>query len=312
MTCGEYDRNRALIDGSVTPEGIDLTVHVNSRDPRRQLEVQAGQFDVAEFYTGHIIADLPYRSFGLTAIPIHVKRMFRHSYIYVNRQAGIRKPSDLNGRRIGIQDWLSTTVLWVVGMLQDEHGLDPRSITWVTERQDRVGAWQPPAWARLEPVPPGVAMHDLLASGALDAAITTHPWAPGGHPNIGLLFPNYAELERDYFRRTRYFPIMHSLVIRTAVLEEHPWVAMSMFNAWQESKQRCYQWLERQRIHQTALWFRALWEEERAAAGPDLYPWGFQQTRAEVDQLLEYAHRQGVTARRHAPEELFHATTLAT
>jgi 4,5-dihydroxyphthalate decarboxylase len=312
MTCGEYDRTRALIDGMVKPEGIDLEVHANSRDPQRQLEVQAGKYDVAEFYAGHVIADIPYRSLGLTAIPIYVKRMLRHSYTYVNTQKGIRTPADLNGRRVGIQDWLSTTVLWVVGMLEDEHGLDGRTIEWTVERQDRIGAWQPPAWARIEPLPAGASMHDRLASGELDAVITTHLWAPDGHPNIGFLFPNYSELERDYYRRTHYFPIMHLLVIRTAVLEQHPWVAMSMFQAWRESKRRCYEWLERQRVHQTALWFRALWEEERAAAGPDPYVWGFQQTRDEVDKLLEYAHRQGVTERRHAPEELFHASTLAT
>jgi 4,5-dihydroxyphthalate decarboxylase len=101
-------------------------------------------------------------------------------------------------------------------------------------------------------------------------------------------------------------------LIKTEVLDKNPWVAMSMFNAWQQSKERCYDWLEWQRVHQTALWFRALWEEERAAAGRDFYLWGFKKTRAEVDKMLEYSYRHGMTPRRFTPEEMFHPSTLDT
>ena len=123
--------------------------------------------------------------------------------------------------------------------------------------------------------------------------MTTGTWAPNVHPDVDFLFPNYAELERDYFKRTGFFPIMHTLLIKTSVLEKNPWVAMSLYNAWQESKQKCYQWLEWQRVHQTSLWYRGLWEEEQAVAGPDIYLWGFRKTRPEVDKLLEYCHRPG-------------------
>jgi 4,5-dihydroxyphthalate decarboxylase len=105
---------------------------------------------------------------------------------------------------------------------------------------------------------------------------------------------------------------MHTLLIKTDVLQKNPWVAMSMFRAWEESKKQCYKWLEWQRVHQTSLWFRALWEEERAATGPDTYPWGFRRTRAEVDKMLEYAQRQGLTEQRFKPEDMFHPSTLET
>jgi 4,5-dihydroxyphthalate decarboxylase len=312
MTCGPYDRARALIEGAVQPEGIELEVHVNERDPGRRTEGPSGPYDVVEFYTGTYVTDLAYRSLGYTAVPIFVKRMFRHSYVYVNKQTGIRSPADLNGRRIGMQAWLTTTALWVRGILADEHGLDLRSVTWVEERPSLVGDWRPPAWVKLEPKPQDRKMHDLLAEGAIDAAITTATWAPGGHPNVDFLFPNHAELERDYYRRTAFFPIMHTLLVRTAVLEEHPWVAMSLYRAWEESKQRCYEWLRWQRVHQTSLWYRALWEEEQAAGGPDFYVWGLRRSRAELAKLLEYCHLQGLTARRYEPEELFHPSTLET
>jgi 4,5-dihydroxyphthalate decarboxylase len=311
MTCGPYDRARGLIEGTVKPEGIDLEVYINL-DPGRHTEIDGREFDVAEFYSGLYIADLQYRSLGYTAIPIFVKRMFRHSYIYINKQAGIRSAEDLNGKRIGVQNWLTTTAVWARGLLEDEYGLDPKSVTWVCERQRGVGAWKPPAWLKMKLVPPGQKQFDLLAAGEIDAGITTGTWAPDVHPNIDFLFSNYAALERDYFKRTGFFPIMHTLLIKSAVLEKNPWVAMSMFNAWQQSKQKCYEWLEWQRVHQTSLWYRALWEEERAAAGSDIYLWGFRKTRPEVDKLLDYCYRQGLTTRKFEPEEMFHPSTLST
>jgi len=311
MTCGPYDRARALIDGTVKPDGIDLEVHVNP-SPGRHTKIDGKEFDAAEFYSGTYIADLHYKSLGYTAIPIFVKRMFRHSYIYINKRSGIRSPADLNGKRIGVQNWLTTTAVWARGLLEDEYGLDPKSVTWVADRVSGVGDWQPPAWLRIEIVTKGEQQFDWLAAGKIDAAITTGTWAPRVHPEIDFLFPNYAELERDYYRRTGFFPIMHTLLIKNSVLEKNPWVAMSLFNAWQESKKKCYEWLQWQRVHQTALWYLALWEEEQSAAGADPYLWGFQKTRPEVDKLLEYCFRQGLTTRKFEPEEMFHPSTLGT
>ena len=211
-----------------------------------------------------------------------------------------------------MQNWLTTTAVWARGLLADEYGLDQKSVTWFTERMRGVGGWKPPYWLKLKRIPEGRTQFDLLAAGEIDAGMTTGTWAPNVHPDVDFLFPNYAELERDYFKRTGFFPIMHTLLIKTSVLEKHPWVAMSIYNAWQESKQKCYEWLQWQRVHQTSLWYRALWEEEQAAAGPDIYLWGFRKTRPEVDKLLDYCHHQGLTTRKFDPEEMFHPSTLTT
>lgn len=310
MTCGPYDRARALIDGTVKPDGIDLEVVLNP-DPGRHTQINGKEFDIAEFYSGLYIADLHYQSLGYTAIPIFVKRMFRHSYIYISKRANIRAPQDLNGKRIGVQNWLTTTAVWQRGLLEDEYGFDAKSVTWVAERERGVGKWQRPPWLKME-VREDRKQYDLIAAGEIDAVMTTQTWAPNVHPNIDFLFPNYAALEREYYRRTGFFPIMHTLLIKTSLLEKEPWVAMSMFNAWQAAKQRCYEWLQWQRVHQTSLWYRALWEEEQAVAGPDPYVWGFKKSRAEVDKLLEYCYRQGLTTKKFAPEEMFHPSTLET
>jgi len=238
--------------------------------------------------------------------------MFRHSYIYINKHAGIGSPRDLNGRRIGVQTWFTTTALWARGILEEEYGIDLESITWVANWDERIGRWQAPAWLNLEFVPQGMKLHDWLIAGKIDAGITTETWAPFGHPDIAFLLPNYAEEERKYYQKTGFFPIQHTLLIKNDVLEKNPWVAMSLFDAWQESKQECYRWLERQRVHTTGLWYRSLWEEEHAVAGADPYVWGFKKSRAEVDKMLEYALRQGLVTRKFAPEELFHPSTLDT
>jgi 4,5-dihydroxyphthalate decarboxylase len=312
MTCALYDRSQPLIDGRVKPRDIDLTIEVNSDDRSRQRDARAGKFDVAEFFTGIYMADLEQRVLGFTAIPIFVKRMFRHSYIYVNKRAGIRTPKDLNGKRIGLQTWFTTTALWARGILDEEYGVDLHSITWVANWHEQLGRWQAPPWLKLEIAPQGIKLHDLLIEGKIDAGITTETWAPFGHPDIEFLLPNYADEERFYFKKTGFFPIQHTLLIKTSVLEKYPWVAMSMFDAWQASKQECYRWLERQRVHMTGLWFRSLWEEERAVAGTDPYLWGFKRSRAEVNKMLEYAQQQGLVSRRFTPEEMFHPSTLDT
>ncbi len=312
MACGPYDRSQALIDGIVRPRGIELEVVVDANDTKRQLDAVAGAYDAVEFFIGAYIADLPYRRLNLTAIPVFVKRMFRHSYVYVNRHAGIRRPADLEGKRVGIQNWLTTAGLWVKGILKDEYGVDLSSIRWVALRPVALAGWKQPEWLRLEVLPKGTDQLQMLASGEIDAAITTETWAPGVHPDVDFLFPDYAQEERRFYARTRCFPIMHTLVIKTSLLESDPWIARSMFDAWQDSKLICYERLEWQRVHLTSMWFRALWEEERAAAGTDIYPWGFRQTKHEVDRLLRYAYEQAFTPTMYRAEDMFWPSMLET
>ncbi len=222
MTCGPYDRARALIDGRVRPEGIELAITVNDDDVERQRQAARGDFDICEFFTGTYIADLPFKQIGFTAIPIFVKRMFRHSYIYINTKRGIRNPRDLNGKRVGLQTWITSAALWAKGMLEDDHGVDLASIEWVAWQPVRIPDWKAPDWLNLRTSSAGEDQFDLLAKGAIDAAITTEIWAPNRHPDINFLFPDYGAREREYFKRTRCFPIMHTLLIRNTVLKQIP------------------------------------------------------------------------------------------
>jgi 4,5-dihydroxyphthalate decarboxylase len=313
MNCGPYDRARALIDKRVVPDGINLEVTVNRANPGKMTSGPNGPFDVFECYTGQYMLDLPHRTMGYTAIPVFVKRMFRHSYIYINKNAGISSPADLNGRRIGLQHWSTSAGVWARGILEDEHGLDVASVTWVVEQTfDTDSLWTKPPWLKLEKPVDGSNNFERLVSGDIQALITTAICAPDVHPDIDFLFPNHGELERDYFKRTGFFPIMHTLLVRTDLLEREPWVAISLFDAWMASKRLCYEELEWQRVHMTALWYRELHEEQLSVAGSDFYVWGFRRTRNEVKKMLEYVRRYGMLPRDYEPEELFHPTTLLT
>lgn len=312
ITCGPYDRARALIEKRVRPQGIELDFTVNAQSPGRSLIGADGPFDIAEFYTGQYMADLAKRDLGYTAIPIFVKRMFRHSYMYISKSSGIRSPRHLNGCRIGLQNWFTSAALWSRGIMEDEWGLDVASVTWVVKYTQGNESWVPPSWLKLEYAPAGADMFELLADGKIDAAFDTGVWAPNVHPNIDFLFPDYAHLERDYYKRTGIFPIMHTLLIRSELLDREPWIAMSLYDAWCSSKQALYEELEWQRIHMTSLWYRALREEEMAVGGDDFYRWGFGACRFEVDKMLTYAHRYGLTPRKFEPEEMFHGSTLDT
>ena len=197
--------------------------------------------------------------------------------------------------------------------MEDEYGVDLRSIHLggqLGQKRSVTGSRRLGSSSRSRLRAPSFTISS--SPGKIDAGITTETWAPFGHPDIDFLLPNYAEEERNYFKKTGFFPIQHTLLIKTAVLEKYPWVAMSMFDAWQESKQECYRWLDRQRVHMTGLWYRSLWEEERAIAGADPYVWGFKKTRAEVDKMLDYTFRQGLVSRRFQPEDMFHPSTLET
>ena len=312
MICGPYDRAQALIDGTVKPNGIDLAVTINAKDGDRHAKAMSGQFDVVEFFTSTYIADLPFKKLGFTAIPIYVKRLFRHSSIYINKKSGIVKPSDLNGKRVGIQNWNTTAAVWAKGILEDDYGVDLASINWVASAQAQIPDWKPPSWLKLEILPPRSAQFELLVAGDIDCGITTELWAPNKHPDVGFLFPDYAKEERDYFIRTRCFPIMHILLVRTSILDAHPWVARSLFDAWEQSKQKCFEHQKYQRVYMTSLGYRALWEDEQKIAGPDIYPWGFAKSRHELALMLDYSHRQGLIPHRYQPEDLFPPSMLET
>ncbi|MGH7484196.1 MAG: ABC transporter substrate-binding protein, partial [bacterium] len=223
LACGDYDINRGLIDGTISPDGIDFTVLTYPSPSRHWRMGRHEEFDVCEFSMSDY---LMYHDRGRewTAIPAFPHRRFRHGFIYVNSKAGIAKPKDLEGRRVGLQTWEATAGLWGRGILQDQYGVDLSSIDWIAQH-DEVVPFEPPERFRLSYVEHGQSVTAMLERGELDALI--YPEVPkaieNGDPRVRRLFADTKAEEIAYYELTGFFPIMHTVVIKRAIVDANPW-----------------------------------------------------------------------------------------
>jgi 4,5-dihydroxyphthalate decarboxylase len=246
------------------------------------------------------------------AIPAFPSRVFRHGYFFVNATKGISSGADLTGKRGGVPEYSMTAAVYMRGLMQHEFGVKPNDVQWVQGRADRLGR-KPPADVRLTQAPPGTELGDLLERGEIDFLITANnPLSfRRGAKNVRRLFPNYAEMEKDYYRRTKIYPIMHTVVIRRDVYERDPWVAMSLYKALCAAKEHCYRNLVESGSPKASFaWLQSMIEEEQAIIGRDWYPYGIAQNKPSLEALLQYSHEQGLSARHLAIEDLFAPSTL--
>jgi len=319
LGCGDYDRTRALFDGTVRAEGIDLVwvpVHV----PHELfVRVLGGEFDAAEMSLSGLTTSIGRGSRELIGLPVFTSRLFRHSFIFVNVDSGITKPQDLIGRRVGVTDYSVTAAVWIRGLLQHDYGVAPNQMQWFLGGLNAPGPVVPlatrrPDDVRVQSIPEGTSLSQLLEDGQLDALIS--PGLPEairrGSPKVRRLFPNYQEVEADYYRRTGIVPIMHTLVVRRAIYQQHPWIARSLYEAFDEAKRRCYRWLEETGAPKfTLTWLQAHVEAERAIFGTDHWPYGLEANRRTLEALVTYVYEQGLSERPVPVEELFAEETLA-
>jgi 4,5-dihydroxyphthalate decarboxylase len=312
FACGPYDRTQALRDGTMKPEGIDLTYITLQPAEIFWRMLQYREFDASEMslsnYTTLVAAgDAPF-----IAVPAFPSRVFRHGYFFVNTDKGIQGPKDLVGKRGGVPEYSMTAAVYARGMLEHEYGVKPSDIEWVQGRADRLGR-KLPSNIRLTQAPAGTELGDMLERGEIDFLFTANnPLSfRRGSPKVKRLFPNYAELEKDYYRRTKIYPIMHTVVIRRDIYERDPWVALSLYKALCRAKEYAYHHLlEAGSPKASFAWLQPMIEEEQKIIGPDWYPYGISQNRPSIDALLQYTHEHGLTDRRLTVEELFAPSTL--
>jgi 4,5-dihydroxyphthalate decarboxylase len=317
-----YDRVRALMDGSVKPEGIALTSVSLYPGETFQRMIQHREFDVAEmgFKFCEKMAGTPDTAF--VAIPVFPVRLFLHSAIFVNKEAGIRAPKDLIGKKVGeALAYGHDAAIWARGILPDEYGVPIDSVTYVTGALDPVrrrdfNPFFPPKHIRVEPVPPGKTLDGMLESGeiaALYSAITP-PSVVRGSNKVVRLFEDYETVERDYFRKTGIFPIVHLIAIRRDTYERHRFVAQSMYKAFKDAKDQAERMYRSQEANMHRLfmlpWMTRHQVEVRELMGDDWWPYGLEPNRKTLDTFLRYHHEQGLSARRLKPEELFAPETL--
>jgi 4,5-dihydroxyphthalate decarboxylase len=298
LSCGLYEITRALIDREVEAKGIELTFMID--DPRRiyslrrRNEADIGEFNVAKYFRvrehGHRI----------TALPIYPHRRFRHGYCFVNTTAGVRDPADLIGHRAGIVGRTPAAGVWIRGILQDRHRLPLEAVDWRENPPEPMNSAEP----ELEP---NIVTEATLLAGEVDLLLA--PRIPAalaqGDPRIARLFPDHVEQSIAYYRETGIFPIMHALTIREEILERHPWVAESIYSAFEEAKRIGYERVSNPRLTPLAF-FEAAWEEQRELLGPDPWEYGLGETnRRNLETVARYAREQGWITSEPSLSELF-------
>jgi 4,5-dihydroxyphthalate decarboxylase len=310
LSCGTYDINQGLITGDVVPQGIELTVLTAASPERHWRMVRDAEFDVCEFSIGTYLMIHERDDPEVIAIPAFPHRRFRHGYIFINTASGIRAPKDLDGRRVGIRTWQTSAGVWARGILQDDHGVDLRSITWVAQDEEDIPLPEGHAY-RIERVPDGRSVTDMLVEGELDALI--YPDLPDavrrGDPRVARLFPDPRAAEIEWYGRTGFFPIMHTVLLRRSIAEAHPWIPRELLTAFEASKRRAFAAMADPRRVSLA-WFSEAMEEQTRVLGPDPWSYGFEANRATLETVIRWSHEQGMIGRRFPPEELFAASTL--
>jgi 4,5-dihydroxyphthalate decarboxylase len=321
----DYDRVRPLMDGRVKVEGCDFNFIVVKPEECFHRAWYHQEFDVTEIgVSGYYVAisrGTERGNFGISpyvAIPVYPSRLFRASAIYIRTDRGIEKPADLRGKKIGVPEYQMTAAVFARGFLSDEYGVKVEDINWMQggmDNPDRTDKWPNnlPAGFPLRALK-DVSLNQALEEGKIDAAICAR--APrayaAGNPIVRRLFPDFETIEKDYYRRTKIYPIMHLLGIRRSLYEQHPWIARNLYQAFCEAKAITQEEL----FEITALkiglpWVVSSAESARKVLGDDIYPYGYESALPTLKAMSRFLMEQHITVRPVDPEELFPATTMS-
>jgi 4,5-dihydroxyphthalate decarboxylase len=320
LACWDYDRTRALREGTVRPAGIDLTYLALPPEQSFFRMLRFGEFDVAEMSLSSYVLTLNQDQPPYVAIPVFPSRAFRHGGIYVPAGGRVREPGDLAGAVVGVPEYQMTAAVWIRGILAEHHGVPADQVSYRTGGLHDPGRHEKlplslPARFDVQPVGDGETLDGLLRSGAIDAlysARAPRSFDPAAADSpVRRLFPDVRDAEERYARQTGIFPIMHTVVLRRAVYERHPWVARSLLESFTESKRLAYPEL----VEVTALKSMLPWgvlEAERTMAilGRDFWPYGLDANRVTLNAFLRYSHEQGLAAKLWRPDDLFVPETL--
>jgi 4,5-dihydroxyphthalate decarboxylase len=327
VACGDYEIVRAIKEGTVKADGLDL-VMLTGMGPRERHWRMArhSEFDICEANVGAYFMERDHAALAseasgqrgnsivrvaLTAIPVFLHRRFRHGFLFVNAKAGIREPKDLIGKKVGGTNFQPASNIWMRGILEEEYGLPHRQVTWVVERSEDV-AFTPPKDLHIEMIAPGKKLDVMLAEGEIPAMLS--PEIPRrfleGDKRIVRLFPNYKDIELAYFRKTGIFPIMHVTTIKQEIVDKYPWVATNLVKAFEEAKNIAYRRIANPRMVPIA-WVRTALEEQEEVLGPD--PWAYGLTpanRKNLETVQRYTHQQGMIGKIQPLDSLFADTDL--
>jgi 4,5-dihydroxyphthalate decarboxylase len=319
MACQAYDRMQPLRDDTVRLGGARLNFLDLPVEETFFRMVTYREFDIAELSLSTYVLTLAQGS-PFVAVPVFPSRAFRHSGIYVRADSPVKDPADLSGATVGVPEYQITASVWIRGILAEHHGLPVSAVRYRTGGLDRPGRVEKlglnlPPGVEVAPIGTADTLSQLLLDGRLDALYSARnpgPFNIAGGGGLRRLFPDPAGAELEYHARTGIFPIMHTLVIRREVYEQHRWLARELVKACEQAKAIGLAGLGETAALRYALpWLWAEVERTRAALGDDWWPYGLEANRRTLATFLRYSHEQGLADRRYEPEELFAPETLS-
>lgn len=318
LACWNYDRTRGLADGRIVPDGVDLNYLSLPLEEIFFRMLRHHEFEAAELSLSSYTLSLSRENPPFIAIPVFISRYFRHSCIYVHSGAGIREPKDLAGKRIGSPEYQMTAPVWIRGIMSDEYGVPVASATYYTGGEEQPGRPEKiplslPPQIRTQSIPGDKTLSKMLETGEIDALYTARaPSTFGRSDKVLRLFPDYAAVERQYYAKTKIFPIMHVIVVRRDVVRENPWVIQSLYKAFVEAQRMVYEDLrETAALKYMLPWVHSQLEEtERIMGGRDFWPYGLEPNRHVLTTFLRYHFEQGLSKRQLDPAELFAPESL--
>jgi 4,5-dihydroxyphthalate decarboxylase len=312
LACSECDRTQGLRDGSVPVEGVDLTCIGLPVEEVFYRMLRYREFDAAEISLSSYLLSLE-QDAPFVAIPAFPSRMFRHSGIYVNSQNGIEGPADLMGRTVGVAEYQLTANVWIRGILAEHYGVPVASVSYVTGGLHAPGRREKiplslPADIRIEPIPEGKTLAQMLVDGEIDALYTPRTPAPfaAGRPEVRRLFPDAGLEEERYFAATGVFPIMHTVVLRRDRYEESRWLARALLKAFEQARRQAMDGIdETASLRYMVPWLHEEVARTRAVLGEDYWPYGIGPNIGPLETFLRYAAEQGLATRPFSPADLF-------
>lgn len=301
LACTDYEWLEPLVYGAVEPENVDLAVFHEIEHAQQHIRMIDGEFDIAEFSLGTYIAGWPL-GWEFTAIPVFPRRFFPHSRVFVNRQAGIDEPADLEGKRVGIVSFQNTLALWFVGIFVDRYDLDLDSIDWHTFGTQKVPEDVPYDTTQID----RMTLPTQLARGDIDAVVNprTGPFYPL-HENVKRLFDDLPAAERDCYEATGFYPLMHTVVVRNELLDDHPWLATELTDTFRRSHDAFATRINDESLY-PLVWWQHYREQEEALFG-DVWGRSFslEPNLDELDTMVRYASDRGLIDERVDARDLF-------
>jgi 4,5-dihydroxyphthalate decarboxylase len=308
----DYDHFRDFRLGAVQAEGVDHVWSVLGHHEIFARFTFNREWDVAELSFAKFMAQVTREEPDIVGLPVICSRLFRFGSFYVNRKSGIRSPQDLKGKTIGSPEWAHTAAVYMRGWLADEHGVKLRDVNWVQAGANEAGRMEKvelslPEGVRLARVA-DKSLSEMLAAGELDCAIIARPpdCFREGHPDVIRLFPDFWNMEEAYFTKTKVYPVMHIIAMRKRIVDDNPWIARNLYNAFLESKRRSLDRLLDPAVSRYPLpWLPAYARKMRDMFGGDPFPFGIEENRPTLEQFARYTFEQGIAHRHAAPEEIF-------